>query len=95
MLDINYNSIINRTAPEANIPIHNINDINYILGGASNVAKNLNYLEVNVELISVIGNDYYGEIMKKKLDDKKIKYKLFEDLRKTTQTMLTHIEQIS
>ena len=85
MLDINYNSIINRTAPEANIPIHNINDINYILGGASNVAKNLNYLEVNVELISVIGNDYYGEIMKKKLDDKKIKYKLFEDLRKTTQ----------
>jgi D-beta-D-heptose 7-phosphate kinase/D-beta-D-heptose 1-phosphate adenosyltransferase len=85
MLDINYNSIINRIAPEANIPIHNINDINYILGGASNVAKNFNYLEVNVELVSVIGNDYYGEIMKKKLDDKKIKYKLFEDLRKTTQ----------
>lgn len=85
MLDINYNSIINRTAPEANIPIHNINNVNYILGGASNVAQNLNSLEVNVELISVIGNDSYGEIMKKKLDEKKIKYKLFEDLRKTTQ----------
>ena len=41
MLDINYNSIINRTAPEANIPIYNISDVNYILGGASNVAQNL------------------------------------------------------
>ena len=85
MLDINYNSIVNRTAPEADIPIFNINDVNYILGGASNVAQNLNYLGVNVELISVIGNDSYGEIMKKKLVEKKIQHHLFEDLRKTTQ----------
>jgi len=85
MLDINYNSIINRTAPEANIPIYNISDVSYILGGASNVAQNLNYLGVNVDLISVIGNDYYGEIMKKKLIEKKIQHYLFEDLRKTTQ----------
>lgn len=85
MLDINYNSIINRTAPEANIPIYNINDVNYILGGASNVAQNLNYLGINVELISVIGNDYYGEIMKKILNDKQIQYHIFDDLRKTTQ----------
>jgi D-beta-D-heptose 7-phosphate kinase/D-beta-D-heptose 1-phosphate adenosyltransferase len=85
MLDINYNSVINRIAPEANIPIHNINDVNYILGGASNVAQNLNYLEVNVELISIIGNDYYGKIMKQLLNKKKIKNKLFKDLRKTTQ----------
>lgn len=85
MLDINYNSTTNRTAPEANIPIYNINDVNYILGGASNVAQNLNYLESNVELISVTGTDYYGKIIKQLLDDKKIKYQLFEDLRKTTQ----------
>ena len=85
MLDINYNSIINRTAPEANIPIYNINDVNYILGGASNVTQNLNYLGINVELISVIGNDYYGEIMKKILNDKQIQYHIFDDLRKTTQ----------
>ena len=85
MLDINYNSVINRTAPEANIPIYNINDVNYILGGASNVAQNLNYLESNVELVSIINNDYYGKIIKQLLDDKKIKYQLFEDLRKTTQ----------
>jgi D-beta-D-heptose 7-phosphate kinase/D-beta-D-heptose 1-phosphate adenosyltransferase len=85
MLDINYNSIVNRTAPEADIPIYNISDVNYILGGASNVAQNLNYLGINVELISVIGNDSYGEIMKKKIIEKKIQHHIFEDLRKTTQ----------
>jgi D-beta-D-heptose 7-phosphate kinase/D-beta-D-heptose 1-phosphate adenosyltransferase len=85
MLDINYNSIINRIAPEANIPIYNIIDVNYILGGASNVAQNLNSLEINVKLISVVGNDSYGEIMKQILVEKKIKYQLFEDFRKTTQ----------
>jgi D-beta-D-heptose 7-phosphate kinase/D-beta-D-heptose 1-phosphate adenosyltransferase len=85
MLDINYESIINRTAPEANIPIYNITNTNYILGGASNVAQNLKYLGVNVELISIIGNDYYGGILKKILDDKQITNNIFVDSRKTTQ----------
>ena len=45
MLDINYISIIERRAPEADIPIHNINNVNYILGGAANVAQNLKPLQ--------------------------------------------------
>ena len=53
MLDINYKSIINRTAPEANIPVYNIHDVNYILGGASNVAQNLNCLGINLSLIHI------------------------------------------
>lgn len=86
MLDINYISIIERRAPEADIPIHNINNVNYILGGAANVAQNLKYLDVNVEVISITGNDYYGGIIKSVLDEKQIKYTIFdEDLRKTTQ----------
>lgn len=86
MLDINYISIIERRAPEADIPIHNINNVNYILGGAANVAQNLKYLDVNVELISITGNDYYGGIIKSVLDEKQITYTIFdEDLRKTTQ----------
>lgn len=86
MLDINYISIIERRAPEADIPIHNINNVNYILGGAANVAQNLKYLDVNVELISITGNDYYGGIIKSVLDEKQIRYTIFdEDLRKTTQ----------
>jgi D-beta-D-heptose 7-phosphate kinase/D-beta-D-heptose 1-phosphate adenosyltransferase len=60
MIDVNYFSKIERNAPEANIPIHNIQDITYILGGASNVANNLTQMGIDIELISVIGNDYYG-----------------------------------
>jgi D-beta-D-heptose 7-phosphate kinase/D-beta-D-heptose 1-phosphate adenosyltransferase len=86
MLDINYQSEITRQAPEADIPIYNILDTNYILGGASNVAQNLKNLETNVELISVIGNDNHGEIIQKILNEKNIQNKLFIDKeRKTTQ----------
>lgn len=86
MLDINYYSIVKRNAPEADIPIHNILEMNYILGGASNVAYNLNQLETKIELISVIGNDENGKKIKDILEEKKINNKLFIDsIRKTTQ----------
>ena len=86
MVDINYFSKIERNAPEANIPIYNILDVNFILGGASNVANNLKCLDMNVELISVVGNDVYGNKIKTLLENSKINNKLFIDNeRKTTQ----------
>jgi len=87
ILDINYFSKIYRNAPEAdNIPIHNIYKTSFILGGAANVANNLNNLDVNVELITITGNDYYGEKIKSLLSDKNIQHKVFIDnSRKTTQ----------
>jgi D-beta-D-heptose 7-phosphate kinase/D-beta-D-heptose 1-phosphate adenosyltransferase len=86
MIDVNYSSEIKRLAPEADIPIHNILDVNYILGGSSNVAKNLNNLETNVEIVSVIGDDVYGNKIKELFDFYQIKHKLFIDKeRKTTQ----------
>jgi len=86
MLDINHNSCVNRNAPEADIPIYDVTNINYILGGAANVAQNLKNLEANVELISVIGDDFFGKKIKKLLDSKNIKNCLIIDEdRKTTQ----------
>ena len=86
MLDINNTSEIKRNAPEANIPIYNILDVNYILGGSSNVAQNLKNLGVNVEIISVIGNDIYRNIVTDLLDKKCVSHKLFIDTeRNTTQ----------
>lgn len=86
ILDINYNSEVNRNAPEADIPIYNIIDTNYILGGASNVAQNLKYLDTNIEIISVIGNDKMGTKIEFLLKEKEIKNKLFiDETRKTTQ----------
>ena len=88
MLDINYISKVERNAPEANIPIYNVQDVNYILGGAANVANNLKFLGagVDVELVSVIGKDSCGNKIKSILEERGIKHKLFVDEeRKTTQ----------
>ena len=85
MLDINYDSIVTRNAPEANIPIYNIINTNYVLGGSANVANNLKNLDTNVELIGLIGNDRFGIIIKNILDSKKITHKLFMDNRNTIQ----------
>ena len=85
MLDINYNSQVTRNAPEADIPIYNILNTNYILGGAGNVAQNLKKLGANVELVGLIGNDTYGAIIKNNLDSKQIEHKLFIDNRNTIQ----------
>jgi D-beta-D-heptose 7-phosphate kinase/D-beta-D-heptose 1-phosphate adenosyltransferase len=87
MIDINYFSKIERCAPEsAEIPIHDIYETTYILGGASNVAQNLYNLNVDVELVSVIGKDIYGKQIQMLLEEKNIKHKLFVDTsRKTTQ----------
>lgn len=86
MLDIYYNSIAKRYAAEANIPIYDIINTEYKLGGASNIAFNLNNLDVDIEIVSVIGNDIHGNIIKNMFDNFNIKYKLFIDKnRKTTQ----------
>ena len=87
MIDINYFSKIERCAPEsAEIPIHDIYETTYILGGASNVAQNLYNLNIDVELVSVIGNDNFGKQIQTLLEEKNIKHKLFVDIsRKTTQ----------
>ena len=86
MLDINYNSEVRRNAPEADIPIYNILEVNYKLGGASNVANNINNLYKNIMLLSVIGDDYYGQKIVSLLNDKNINNKMFiDEKRKTTQ----------
>lgn len=86
MLDINHHINITRKAPEADINIYKVINTEYILGGAANVANNLNLLNNNIELISVIGNDNSGFLIQKILNNKNIKNKLFIDNnRNTTQ----------
>ena len=98
MLDINYFSTISRNAPEANhIPVHKINNTEYILGGAANVAVNLTRLGANVELISCIGvtsdDDVHFKKIKDILNEKNVKFKLFIDRNKnfiTTKNRIIH-----
>lgn len=96
MLDINYFSTISRNAPEANhIPVHKINNTEYILGGAANVAVNLTRLGVNVELISCIGvtsdDDVHFKKIKDILNEKNVKFKLFIDRNKNCITTKNRI----
>jgi D-beta-D-heptose 7-phosphate kinase/D-beta-D-heptose 1-phosphate adenosyltransferase len=86
MLDVNYLCETNRKAPEADIPIYSVLNKTYILGGSANVAKNLNFLNCNIELISVIGNDETGNKIIALINETNIANKLFVDInRKTTQ----------
>jgi D-beta-D-heptose 7-phosphate kinase/D-beta-D-heptose 1-phosphate adenosyltransferase len=86
IIDIYYYCRTNRNAPEANIPIYNVEDKVYILGGAANVATNFKNLNCNIELVSVMGNDDMCNKCKELLDIKKKKYNLFTDeTRKSTQ----------
>jgi len=86
ILDINYFVTTNRKAPEADIQVYNVFDNNFVLGGSSNVAKNLKQFNFDVEIISIIGNDYNGMKLKNLLEDSGIKTTLYIDkTRKTTQ----------
>ena len=86
MLDINNVCESTRIAPEANIPIFKTLSINYILGGATNVANNLNSLNCDVEIISAIGDDDAGKILQNLLTNYNIKNKIFIDFNRKTTT---------
>jgi len=87
MIDINHYVETTRNAPEkASLPIYKIQNTEYILGGACNVANNLSFFEdCSVELISIIGKDANGEKTKTLLNERQIRYYLLEsENRKTT-----------
>ncbi len=86
MIDTNHFCSTVRMAPEADIPVYKIIDTKYILGGAANVANQLNNLHCNVELISVIGDDYIGKKFEEIVTANNIRSKLFiEQQRHTTE----------
>jgi D-beta-D-heptose 7-phosphate kinase / D-beta-D-heptose 1-phosphate adenosyltransferase len=86
MLDKYVFGCVDRISPEAPIPIINIDRIRLLEGGAGNVLKNLNSLNVRTSFISVIGNDNTGKLLKSRFKKfKNIEYALLQDEnRKTT-----------
>lgn len=67
MLDVYIQGIVRRISPEAPIPILNQQSVDYKLGGAANVAKNIASLGASAFLIGIIGNDENGLVFKEKL----------------------------
>ncbi len=60
MLDEWYWGSVRRISPEAPVPVVEVNDHTYTLGGAGNVANNLAALGAKVSVFGMLGNDDAG-----------------------------------
>lgn len=77
MLDSYIFGVVDRISPEAPVPIVNISQKQYKLGGAANVAANIKALGGNPILCSVVGEDvkseiFFSELKKLKIDSTNI-----------------------
>jgi D-glycero-beta-D-manno-heptose-7-phosphate kinase len=63
---------VNRISPEAPVPVVEVTDENFLLGGASNVANNIVALGGHAAIVGVAGNDRAGGILMKMLKEKDI-----------------------
>lgn len=72
MIDEYWSGQVNRISSEAPVPIINIDENRYRVGGAGNVAMNLRALGVSARLISCIGKDKESSVIKNILKKNKI-----------------------
>lgn len=88
MLDKYLFGKVDRISPEAPVPIVEITDEDYRLGGAGNVVKNLADLGVDVTLISVCGSQNKDDLLKMTnlLKKSKIKHKIKTTTNRKTTT---------
>lgn len=85
MLDHYIFGNVDRISPEAPVPVLNVKNEKFFLGGAANVAKNLKDLGLNIILIGVVGEDESANIFKKLCSETKIETKLIETNTITTK----------
>ncbi len=72
MLDEYLIGKVNRISPEAPVPVVNIEEERFVLGGASNVANNLRSLDGQVLVFGVVGEDANGEKFINELREKEM-----------------------
>jgi D-beta-D-heptose 7-phosphate kinase/D-beta-D-heptose 1-phosphate adenosyltransferase len=83
ILDQYYFGKVDRISPEAPVPIVNVFNSKYVLGGAGNVVSNLFELGCENYFIALIGRDYNAKIIKKLLKNKTRFVKLLESDKPT------------
>ncbi len=95
MLDHFIKGSVSRISPEAPVPVVNVNKEFFVAGGAGNVAVNLAALEAKPVMISVVGPDVGGEMLKDFLRKRGVNVTgISEDLdRPTTQKIRVMAEQ--
>lgn len=73
MLDTYMWGHVERISPEAPVPIVTLDQKEYRIGGAANVALNIASLGAAVSMLSVVGNDDEGKMLHQLLEEKNIK----------------------
>ncbi len=88
---------VSRISPEAPVPIVEVTDENYLLGGAANVANNIASLGAHATIVGVAGHDRGGEILTKILTERGIRSDgVFRSSRPTTMKarVIAHSQQV-
>ncbi|MBO4707242.1 MAG: D-glycero-beta-D-manno-heptose-7-phosphate kinase [Elusimicrobiaceae bacterium] len=87
MLDHFVKGSVSRISPEAPVPVVNVEQEDFVAGGAGNVAVNLAVLGAKPKVISVVGDDANGIILKQFLDGKgaDVSKMVIDETRPTTQ----------
>ncbi|MEW6001461.1 MAG: D-glycero-beta-D-manno-heptose-7-phosphate kinase [Nitrospirota bacterium] len=88
---------VNRISPEAPVPIVEVTDENFLLGGASNVANNIVSLGGHATIVGVTGRDRIGEILTNMLLKRGIENKgVFQCSKPTTvkTRVIAHNQQV-
>ena len=76
MLDRYWHGDTGRISPEAPVPVVKVSKLEDKAGGAANVAKNIAYLDGQVSLLGIIGNDDNGSSLQALLKSEKINSQL-------------------
>ncbi|MEW6571176.1 MAG: D-glycero-beta-D-manno-heptose-7-phosphate kinase [Nitrospirota bacterium] len=88
---------VSRISPEAPVPIVEVTDENFFLGGACNVANNIASLGGQTSVIGVVGSDRTGEIVIKMLKEKAIECSgvIYNEKPTTVKTrVIAHNQQV-
>lgn len=87
---------VNRISPEAPVPIVEVTNDTFMLGGAANVAYNVAALGGKATVVGVAGRDRAGKILREILDEKGIGTAIFDDSRPTTMKtrVIAHNQQV-
>jgi D-beta-D-heptose 7-phosphate kinase/D-beta-D-heptose 1-phosphate adenosyltransferase len=87
---------VKRISPEAPVPVVEVAEETFALGGASNVANNIVSLGGHATVLGVVGKDRSAEKMEELMTDKGIEFLAIEGRRPTTvkTRVIAHNQQV-
>lgn len=88
---------VSRISPEAPVPVVEVVDESFLLGGATNVANNIAALGGRVSVAGVVGKDTAGRVIRELLEGKDVTVDgIVEDRRPTTvkTRIIAHHQQV-